>query len=48
MEQARYAQLVVSLEGLTQDQADALLQALRERQDSDGVQRLSGSVRLCA
>lgn len=40
MEQSRYEQLVASLEGLTQEQAQALLQALRERQDADGVQRL--------
>lgn len=40
MEQARYEQLVASLEGLTQAQFDELLQALRERQDADGVQRL--------
>ncbi len=40
MEQAQYQQLVASLEGLTQAQTDALLQALRERQDADGVQRL--------
>jgi len=40
MEQSRYEQLVASLEGLTQEQAEALLQALRERQDADGVQRL--------
>ena len=40
MEQARYEQLVASLEGLTQAQFDELIQALRERQDADGVQRL--------
>jgi hypothetical protein len=40
MEQAQYQQLLASLEGLTQDQFDALVQTLRERQDADGVQRL--------
>jgi len=40
MEQSRCEQLLVSLEGLTQAQMDALLQTLRERQESDGVQRL--------
>lgn len=40
MEQAQYQQIVASLEGLTEAQINALLQALRERQDADGVQRL--------
>jgi len=40
MEQARYKQLVASLEGLTQAQMDDLLEALRERRDADGVERL--------
>jgi len=40
MEQAQYQQMLASLEGLTEAQIDALLQALRERQDADGVQRL--------
>lgn len=40
MEQAQYQQLLASLEGLTQTQIDAVLQALRERRDADGVQRL--------
>jgi len=40
MEQARYEQLVASLEGLTREQIDKLLQALHERRDADGVQRL--------
>ncbi|MBN6743080.1 IS1595 family transposase [Acidithiobacillus sp. MC6.1] len=40
MEQAEYKQLVASLEGLTDDQFEALLETLRQRKDADGVQRL--------
>jgi transposase-like protein len=40
MEQARYQQLVASLEGLTDAHTDTLLQPLRERQDTDGAQCL--------
>jgi transposase-like protein len=40
MEQAEYKQLVASLEGLTGEQFDAILNTLQQRKDSDGVQRL--------
>ena len=40
MEQAEYKQLVARLEGLTNEQFEALLETLRQRKDTDGVQRL--------
>jgi transposase-like protein len=40
MEQSEYKQMVASLEGLTDEQLDALLETLRQRKDADGVQRL--------
>lgn len=40
MEQAEYKQLVARLEGLTDEQFDALLETMRQRKDADGVQRL--------
>lgn len=40
MEQAQYKQLVASLEGLTDEQVGELLATMRQRQESDGVQRL--------
>ena len=40
MEQAEYKKLLASLEGLTDEQVDDLLSALRRRKDTDGVQRL--------
>ena len=40
MEQVEYKQLVASLEGLTEEQFEALLETLRLRKDTDGVQRL--------
>jgi transposase-like protein len=40
MEQVEYKQLVDSLEGLTDEQFDALLETMRVRKDTDGVQRL--------
>jgi transposase-like protein len=39
MEEAEYKQLVASLEGLTDDQVEAVLAALQRRRDGDGVQR---------
>lgn len=40
MEQVEYKQLVASLEGLTDEQFDSLLETLKVRKDTDGVQRL--------
>ena len=40
MEQAEYKQMVARLEGLTDEQFDALLETMRQRKDADGVQRL--------
>jgi transposase-like protein len=40
MEQVEYKQLVASLEGLTEEQFEALVATLRQRKDTDGVQRL--------
>jgi len=40
MEQVEYKQMVARLEGLTDEQFDALLETLRQRKETDGVQRL--------
>jgi transposase-like protein len=40
MEEAEYKQLLASLEGLTDEQFDALLETMRQRKDADGVKRL--------
>ena len=40
MEQTEYKQIVARLEGLTDEQFEALLETLRQRKDADGVQRL--------
>jgi hypothetical protein len=40
MEQSEYKQMVASLEGLTEEQFEALLETMRQRKDADGVQRL--------
>lgn len=40
MEQTEYKQIVACLEGLTDEQFEALLETLRQRKDADGVQRL--------
>ena len=40
MEQTEYKQIVARLEGLTDEQFEALLETMRQRKDADGVQRL--------
>ena len=40
MEQVEYKQMVARLEGLTDEQFDSLLETMRQRKDTDGVQRL--------
>lgn len=40
MEQTSYKQLVAQLEGLTEAQVEELAEALRQRKDGHGVQRL--------
>ena len=40
MEQVEYKQMVARLEGLTDEQFDALLETMRQRKDMDGVKRL--------
>ena len=40
MKQTEYKQMVAQLEGLTDEQFDALLETMRQRKDADGVQRL--------
>ena len=40
MEQTEYKHMVAELEGLTDEQFDALLETMRQRKEADGVQRL--------
>jgi transposase-like protein len=40
MEQIEYKQMVARLDGLTDEQFDALLETMRQRKEADGVQRL--------
>lgn len=40
MEQTEYKQIVARLEGLTDEQFEALLETMQQRKDADGVQRL--------